>query len=95
MEMFEMSDHIIFVILNINLYILFCRYLCEYIYYTSLSVDNTRTLFIHVPDISIYPSEITAKALEKILELCLEQVIEIDTSKEVLEKNEDADKNEG
>ncbi|CAH2041955.1 unnamed protein product, partial [Iphiclides podalirius] len=64
------------------------RYLCEYIYYTSLSVDNSRTLFVHVPDIAKYPSETTAKALEKILELCLEQIIEIDTSKEVTEKNE-------
>ncbi|XP_013163126.1 PREDICTED: pyroglutamyl-peptidase 1 [Papilio xuthus] len=65
------------------------RYLCEYIYYTSLSVDNTRTLFIHVPDIPKYPSEVTAKALEKILELTLEQVIEMDSSKEVTEKFKD------
>ncbi|CAK1584116.1 unnamed protein product [Parnassius mnemosyne] len=60
------------------------RYLCEYIYYTSLSVDNTRTLFIHVPDIPKYPSDLTARALEKILELCLEQVNKMDTSEELL-----------
>ncbi|CAG4989383.1 unnamed protein product [Colias eurytheme] len=50
------------------------RYLCEYIYYTSLSVDNTRTIFVHVPDLKIYSSEQTARALERILDLCLEQV---------------------
>nr|XP_026492320.1 pyroglutamyl-peptidase 1 [Vanessa tameamea] len=62
------------------------RYLCEYIYYTSLSVDNTRTLFIHVPDANIYSSEKTARALERILDLCLEQVIAMDSAKEVTER---------
>ncbi|KPJ07526.1 Pyroglutamyl-peptidase 1 [Papilio machaon] len=69
------------------------RYLCEYIYYTSLSVDNSRTLFIHVPDIAKYPSQVTAKALEKILELTLEQVIEMDSSKEITEKLRDVNLN--
>ncbi|XP_047516610.1 pyroglutamyl-peptidase 1 [Pieris napi] len=50
------------------------RYICEYIYYTSLSIDNSRTLFVHVPDLSIYSPEQTAHALEHILDLCLEQV---------------------
>lgn len=62
------------------------RYLCEYIYYTSLSVDNTRTLFIHVPDTNVYSSEQTARALEKILDLCLEQVNAMDSAKEVADK---------
>ncbi|XP_073954168.1 pyroglutamyl-peptidase 1-like [Choristoneura fumiferana] len=61
------------------------RYLCEYIYYTSLSVDNTRTLFVHVPDTNLYPSEQTARGLEKILDLCLEQIREAEDSKEVAE----------
>ncbi|XP_045526154.1 pyroglutamyl-peptidase 1 [Pieris brassicae] len=51
------------------------RYLCEYIYYTSLSIDNNRTLFVHVPDLSIYSPEQTAHALEHILDLCLEQLL--------------------
>ncbi|KAJ2948765.1 hypothetical protein O0L34_g8024 [Tuta absoluta] len=52
------------------------RYLCEYIYYTSLSRDNTRTLFVHVPDTNIYSSEQTARGLERILDLCMEQILE-------------------
>ncbi|XP_068620454.1 pyroglutamyl-peptidase 1 [Battus philenor] len=71
------------------------RYLCEYIYYTSLSVDNTRTLFIHVPDIPRYPSDVTARALERILELCLEQVIEMDNTDEVSKKLKNARIEEG
>lgn len=52
-------------------------------------MDNSRTLFVHVPDIPKYPSEVTARALEKILELTLEQVIEMDSSREVTEKLKD------
>ena len=26
------------------------RFLCEYIFYTSLNIDHTRTIFIHVPN---------------------------------------------
>ncbi|XP_041985103.1 pyroglutamyl-peptidase 1 [Aricia agestis] len=54
------------------------RYLCEYIYYTSLSVDNSRTLFVHVPDLNVYSSEQTARALERILDLCWRQIKEMD-----------------
>ncbi|CAG5019959.1 unnamed protein product [Parnassius apollo] len=71
------------------------RYLCEYIYYTSLSVDNTRTLFIHVPDIPKYPSDVTARALEKILELCLEQVNKMDTPEELTEGMKEVNLREG
>ncbi|XP_039759647.1 pyroglutamyl-peptidase 1 [Pararge aegeria] len=62
------------------------RYLCEYIYYTSLSVNNKRTLFVHVPDMNIYSTDQTARALERILELCLEQIATDDAAKEVTEK---------
>ncbi|KAJ0174371.1 hypothetical protein K1T71_010517 [Dendrolimus kikuchii] len=62
------------------------RYLCEYIYYTSLCFDNSRTLFVHVPDMDKYSSEDTAKGLERILELCLEQINEVEAAKEVTEK---------
>lgn len=62
------------------------RYLCEYIYYTSLSVDNSRTLFVHVPDMNVYSSEETARGLERILDLCLEQIKEVDQTTEVTNK---------
>ncbi|KOB73043.1 Pyroglutamyl-peptidase 1, partial [Operophtera brumata] len=62
------------------------RYLCEYIYYTSLSADNARSLFVHVPDLTIYSAEETARGLEKVLDLCMEQLFEIEDSKEVSEK---------
>lgn len=52
------------------------RYLCEYIYYTSLSIDNTRTLFVHVPVMEVYSSEETARGLERIISLCLAQLHE-------------------
>lgn len=52
------------------------RYLCEYIYYTSLSIDSSRTLFVHVPVMDIYSPEETASGLERILDLCLAQINE-------------------
>ncbi|KAJ8717568.1 hypothetical protein PYW07_005498 [Mythimna separata] len=59
------------------------RYLCEYIYYTSLSIDSTRTLFVHVPVTDIYSSEETARGLERILALCLAQLNERGDGNEV------------
>ncbi|XP_012532284.1 pyroglutamyl-peptidase 1 [Monomorium pharaonis] len=43
------------------------RYLCEYIYYQSLSIEPTKTLFVHVPDFDKYPSVQTANGLYDIL----------------------------
>lgn len=31
---------------------IFSRYLCEYVYYTSLSHDSSRALFVHIPPYS-------------------------------------------
>lgn len=53
----------------------FCRYLCEYIYYTSLSINPLRTLFIHVPELNKpYTANQIAKSLEEVLRLCLLQL---------------------
>ncbi|OXU23998.1 hypothetical protein TSAR_006264 [Trichomalopsis sarcophagae] len=43
------------------------RYLCEYIYYQSLSIEEPQVLFIHVPETKIYPIEKTAQGLFEIL----------------------------
>ncbi|CAH0401103.1 unnamed protein product [Chilo suppressalis] len=65
------------------------RYLCEYIYYTSLSIDNSCTLFVHVPDMEVYSSQQTARGLERILALCLEQLRKTDTDVDINEKLKD------
>lgn len=43
------------------------RYLCEYIFYQSLSIEPTKTLFVHVPDFDEYSREQTAKGLYDVL----------------------------
>ncbi|XP_075216897.1 pyroglutamyl-peptidase 1 isoform X2 [Lycorma delicatula] len=51
------------------------RYLCEYTYYTSLSQDHSRCLFVHVPDLQKpYTSEQTALGLCRIIKLLVEQL---------------------
>ncbi|KAJ8717575.1 hypothetical protein PYW07_005505 [Mythimna separata] len=47
-------------------------YLCEYIYYTSLSHARSPTLFVHVPPHK--EPEKLARGLERIVELCLKQL---------------------
>lgn len=48
-------------------------------------MDSKRSLFVHVPDIPVYSSDKTARGLEKILELCLEQINNFDTNLECLD----------
>jgi len=43
------------------------RYLCEYIYYQSLSRGVPQVIFVHVPKSDIYSSEQTARGLLKIV----------------------------
>lgn len=43
------------------------RYLCEYIFYQSLSIEPTKTLFVHVPDFNKYSSIQNANGLYDIL----------------------------
>lgn len=48
------------------------RYLCEYIFYKSLSIDTSRVLFIHVPDLKVYTAEQSAKGLKFIIRHLME-----------------------
>ncbi|XP_015603707.1 pyroglutamyl-peptidase 1 [Cephus cinctus] len=48
------------------------RYLCEYVYYQSLKINQNRTLFVHVPDLNIYPTAQTASGLYNVLRHILE-----------------------
>ena len=51
------------------------RYLCDYIYYTSLYLDKAPTVFVHVPSLnSPYTVEQLAKALKTIVETLLEEL---------------------
>lgn len=51
------------------------RYLCEYIFYKSLSIDCRRTLFIHVPPLNNpYTAEELAGGLRAIVECALQQL---------------------
>uniref|UniRef100_A0A1B6MIU3 Pyroglutamyl-peptidase I n=1 Tax=Graphocephala atropunctata TaxID=36148 RepID=A0A1B6MIU3_9HEMI len=44
------------------------RYLCEYIYYTSLSIDKSRSIFVHVPPLDEpYSAEQLAEGLAAIV----------------------------
>lgn len=43
------------------------RYLCEFIFYHSLNINQNKSLFIHVPDLDVYPSDKTAQELFNII----------------------------
>ncbi|KAF4521079.1 hypothetical protein B566_EDAN012378 [Ephemera danica] len=44
------------------------RYLCEYVYYTSLKMDRNRSLFIHVPEIGKpYTAQELAKGIKCVI----------------------------
>jgi len=57
----------------------FSRYLCEFIYYVSLTQDRKRTLFVHVPPLNqpFSKSQLTY-CLEEILRAALELIEEED-----------------
>lgn len=51
------------------------RYLCEYIYYKSLNIDSSKTLFVHVPSLNEpYTAEQLSESLHKIIMEALKQV---------------------
>nr|CAD7447717.1 unnamed protein product [Timema bartmani] len=51
------------------------RYLCEFIYYTSLSIDASRTLFIHVPPLNkTYSAEKMAACIKTIISVIIKDI---------------------
>ena len=56
------------------MYLLHFRYLCEYIYYTSLNIDNLRTIFIHVPELSKFSAGQLAKGIKTLLGILIQQI---------------------
>ena len=51
------------------------RYLCDFIYYTSLYLNQGPVLFVHVPDLGTpYSCEQLAKSLKHIIECLLDQL---------------------
>lgn len=54
---------------------MFYRYLCEYIFYKSLSINPKRTLFVHVPPINQpYTVNELAEAISIIVKCALKQL---------------------
>ncbi|KAJ8947890.1 hypothetical protein NQ318_010036 [Aromia moschata] len=52
------------------------RYLCEFIFYTSLNIDSGRTLFVHVPPLGEpYSAEELAEGLMDIIKAALRQIL--------------------
>ncbi|XP_069685828.1 pyroglutamyl-peptidase 1 [Periplaneta americana] len=51
------------------------RFLCEFIYYTSLNIDNLRTIFIHVPELdNPYPATDLAKGIKAVLGVLIQEI---------------------
>lgn len=50
------------------------RYLCEFIYYSSLSIDNSRCLFVHVPDLNVADGKTLGAALKLVVDLLVKQI---------------------
>ena len=57
------------------------RYLCDFIYYTSLSINSAPVLFIHIPELDKpYTSHQLASALKTIIETLLQEMPEEGTN---------------
>ncbi|XP_063221537.1 pyroglutamyl-peptidase 1 [Bacillus rossius redtenbacheri] len=51
------------------------RYLCEYIYYTSLCINNLRCIFVHVPPLGKpYSAQELARALKEIIKVIVQNM---------------------
>ncbi|KAK7074717.1 Pyroglutamyl-peptidase 1 [Halocaridina rubra] len=54
------------------------RFLCDFIYYTSLRQDKSRVAFIHVPTLNKFPKEDIADAISMAIKEMYNQVLEND-----------------
>jgi pyroglutamyl-peptidase len=50
------------------------RYLCEYTFFTSLRQNQERTLFIHCPELEVYPAQDTAEAIKAVIKTALREL---------------------
>uniref|UniRef100_A0A1B6CDW8 Pyroglutamyl-peptidase I n=1 Tax=Clastoptera arizonana TaxID=38151 RepID=A0A1B6CDW8_9HEMI len=50
------------------------RYICEYTYYASLSMDSSRTIFVHVPTLDVYSTQQISQGLENIIRILVKQL---------------------
>ncbi|KAF2364217.1 Peptidase C15 pyroglutamyl peptidase I-like [Trinorchestia longiramus] len=54
------------------------KYLCSYVYYTSLNKDASRSVFVHVPPLEVSSAEDTAQALSEAITLLYKAVLQAD-----------------
>lgn len=55
--------------------LIYFRYLCEFTYFTSLNIDNLRTIFIHVPELNNpYSAADLAAGIKAILRVLIKKL---------------------
>lgn len=57
------------------LFVIYCRYLCEFTFYKSLQMDPSRTIFVHVPPLGKpYSAEEISSGLLDVIQCALMQI---------------------
>jgi pyroglutamyl-peptidase len=60
---------------NLMYYVIYFRYLCEFTYFTSLNIDNLRTIFIHVPMLNKpYSAADLAEGIKTVLRVLIQEL---------------------
>ncbi|XP_046746255.1 pyroglutamyl-peptidase 1 [Diprion similis] len=49
-------------------------YLCEYIFRKSLEIRSDKTIFVHVPDLNVYPATKSAKGLYHVIRMAVDEL---------------------
>ena len=70
------------VTVNIIIIVIVSRFLCDFIYYSSLKNDRSRAAFIHVPTLEKFPKEDIAAGVEMAIKEMYWQVKERDMERE-------------